>query len=67
MNRLERDQYLKGTAAFLTAQYGYSDKEAYALLKKHEIKRQFENDPDKLLEIPPKELAGLLIREEDLF
>lgn len=60
MNRLERDQYLKETAAFLSAMYSFSDREAYALLKKYQLKIRFENESELLLQTPPKKQAELL-------
>lgn len=61
MSFLERDQYLKSVASFLTAQYGFDEKTAYDMIRRAGLKKQYVHDADALLTITPKQQAKVLM------
>ncbi|SDO57701.1 hypothetical protein [Alkalicoccus daliensis] len=64
MSNLERDQYLKSVASFLTAQYGIDDRTAYELIKQAELKKRYHLNADDLLTVNPKKQAELLMKQD---
>jgi hypothetical protein len=60
--RRERDDYLSQTAAFLTAQFPLTEREAYRLIRENGLKKTLQEDPQAITLLSPKAQAEKVYR-----